>query len=1491
MDPVTDNFIMTADADDPGKTESADGSSVSDNSADKENEGGSDNPENPDDPETPDDPDISTPSDSVSDNTLPETESASVSENTIAEDGISLLADDGAYGTLTDYGTHGANGDNLLWKYYADTKTLVICPNPESANPGGEMKAEYPSGSNLRQEWMAYRAQTEKVVVEDGVTSLSRRAFMNHSALEEIWLPESLTVIGISAFDGVTTLKKINPVEGGAPVNFPSGVEELRDWAFYGCTSLGAAGEGDNFGCVRLSEKLSKLGYGVFQNNTGITSIWFDDGITSLQLDNSNSSYGIFQGCTNLQELHFPNALTSLTINGTSDALFKGCTSLAELTVPGGIVTVPKGLRLDTIPNLQTLTLGSGITAVEGYNSNYSPFPKSLEELNLPRGFPTIQNNMCKDLSKLQRISPVSGGSQINFPEGITTIGNDAFSGCSLLGTAGEGDYTGMIRFPASLTSIGQNAFLNDTAIRSIVMNDGAAADESLVIGRSAFQGNTSLESVHFGDGKKEMTISSYAFYRCAKLGSLHFPENLETLTVENMAYSGCTALEELYLPGSLKTVTRNMGLSQLTGLKKLTFGPGMETAERGSIYNTTTSILPSSLEELYLPEGFRAIPVAMCNGFTNLKKINPVEGGSQINFPEGLQEIGENAFYGCKQLGTDGGDEQIVVSFPKSLKQIGVRAFSGDSQLTELQFDSPLSEGLQIQQYAFQNCSGLAGELRLPDGLVDLGAHALWGTEYRTALWTPLTPFQAAMQFRSDGNEITFEEIRFRGTDDRDEIQVGDKTVSWSSFYEVFIKQQTYNRNAPEKLHIEDTVKRLASDTFWKDFEEVTFHGKNVITLDHKGMFASASASVRNLEGTYYVTEEGALYLLDENTKQAALAYCPPGVTTLTIPDSVFVTDELTGVYEKRYNGTYSVTSVLPHAIIEARNLNEINAANPKKITLGMRAFADCPTLRLVNGVTTQREANALFGAEGTSARKFAFVNTGLSPDEDPEEKGRPQQSLFYKDGAGSTLKITAHFVDGVAYPVDYEDDAWRLRTGEKVRFDIDVSTNADTRFRIYFQPSDSDFEGFIKGDATGTATSTAGIAIPTTLTTGYDAVAGSYYCEFRLSAGATMSIGGGAGSEGVPALYPAQVDNGGSALNLSKGGDLCVWAELVQDTSAPSEEPVTGADDYMMLHWGTERTEYQVNVRAGGTVAARIDTSTGKPTFQPQSQYDSAFKLGSSGFQLKPDPDNYNDNYYRDVRDPNNLRWRGRDPVKQICWRYQVLLPEGMEWKTAEEIAARWYSYYGVTALEAVEVSADKRTLTIQYTDVKSDVGDPRDSRFSLVPSQWNVSFDQDMVVREDYDYFTDSQIVYDCSAVVYYQFSEPEELSGKQVTDILKGMEPGEVTFVRSTGLDEENRFGADMREKRGCTVINTFWAHNASAAPAPTGLTEITDTLVCGENGSLYLTAGQMAAILLEENSAIRVREIWRVALSRWEGKVPTACCQGTGGFPAPGCLRT
>ena len=1449
------------------------------------------NPDNPDNPEEPkkepDNPDKPTKEPdnpgSVSDNTLPEPDSVSensISENSLEEYGIALLMDDGEYGTLTDSGVHGANGDNLLWKYYDDTKTLVICPNPDSASPGGDMKAVY--SSKGQHEWKSYYTRVEKVVVEEGVTALSQRAFMYLTALEEVWLPESLKVIGQSAFDtdgAGSPLKKINPVEGGAPVNIPSGVEEIRTWAFAGCTSLGKAGEGDNYGVVRLPDSLSKMGYGVFFNDAEITSIQFDDGITGLQLDNTNDNYGIFQGCTNLREFHLPAGLTSLTINGGTGAwnkFFAGCTSLTELTIPGGIGTVPKGLRLDTLPNLEVLTLGQGINVVEGnaYSSNKSPFPTSLVELNLPRSLETIPNKMCMDLGNLQRINPIAGGSQVNFPEGLTDIGNQAFAGCNLLGTAGEGEDQGRVCFPASLSTIGQYAFYRNPAISSLVMSDAATAQESLKIGQYAFCQNTSLESVHFGDGKKALDMatgsltgtSGMAFADCTKLVNLHFPKNLESLVMANNAWKGCSALEELYLPGTLKTVTREMNLSQFTGVRKLTFGQGMEEVERASIYDYK-SILPTSVEELYLPEGFRIIPVAMCNGFANLKKINPGEDGSQINFPKGLEEIGERAFSSCKNLGVESVGGQTAASFPKSLTWIGQYAFSGNDQLTKLEFDSPMSGELKIDANVFDGCSGLSGELRLPDGLVSLGQNTLYGTEYRTELWTTTEPFLTKIQYRGSRNEITFESIRFRGVDDRDEIEVDGAAVSWSSFYDVFIKEQNYNRNAPKKLHVEDTVKRLASDTFWKDFKEVTFHGENVVTLDHKGIFNAASASLKNLEGTYYVSPEGALYLLDENTKQAALAYCPPGVTALTIPASIHVTDNLTGVYDKKYNGTYSVTSVLPHAIIEAKNLTTITAAQPERITLGMRAFADCPTLTQVNGVTTQKEANALFGPEGTSARKYAFVNTGLLPDENPEMKGQPRSVLKYVDGAGSMLEIKAYFVDGEKFPAPYEDDAYRLMTGEKVRFDINVNTNADTKFKIYFQPSDSDFEGFIKGDATGNAENKiTGKSTPITLTTGYDAVAGSYYCEFRIPAGATMYKEGIAGSEGMPALYPAKVDARGDALNLSKGGELCVWAELVQDTPTPSETPGTGENDYMMFHWGTKRTDYQVNVRAGKDVPARLDTGTKKPTFKPLNG--DAFQLGSQGFQLKTDLNSYNDYFYTDgAQDPDSKRWRGRDPVEQVCWQYQVVLPEGMEWKSAEEIAARWGRVYNRIVLEA-EVSEDKRTLVCRYTEERSDTGNPLGRDFSITPSQWTASFDGDMVIREDYDFFTDSQITYDCSAVVYYRFSEPKELVWKSVTDTLKGLEPGEVTFARSIGLDEEHRFGADMRGKRGCTVLNTLWAYNASAAPAPTGLVEVTDTLVDGDNGYLYLTAEQLAAILLdgadgsgaEEESGIRVKEI-------------------------------
>lgn len=126
----------------------------------------------------------------------------------------------------------------------------------------------------------------------------------------------------------------------------------------------------------------------------------------------------------------------------------------------------------------------------------------------------------------------------------------------------------------------------------------------------------------------------------------------------------------------------------------------------------------PSRAFELTRDDYYKENKVELPNGlmylaarsFLDCKKL------VSIKFPEGLVEIGNNAFEGCTKLKKTLGDNELHI--PSSVKRIGWEAFSGCSSLSEI----VLPEGLEeLGAFAFGRCSGLK-KLIIPDSVKSLG-------------------------------------------------------------------------------------------------------------------------------------------------------------------------------------------------------------------------------------------------------------------------------------------------------------------------------------------------------------------------------------------------------------------------------------------------------------------------------------------------------------------------------------------------------------------------------------------------------------------------------------------------------------------------------------------------------------------------------------------------------------------------------------------------
>ncbi|MBO4425812.1 MAG: leucine-rich repeat domain-containing protein [Clostridiales bacterium] len=146
-----------------------------------------------------------------------------------------------------------------------------------------------------------YREDINTVVIEEGITSISRWAFDHCTSLKTITLPETLASISAYAFDGCTSLTSIT---------IPNNVTSISPCAFYGCTSLESIS----------MPSVTTIDGSAFKRCTSLESISMPS-VTTIGIT-------AFQGCTSLKTITLPDTLTSI-----SNYAFEDCTNLKDVTM------------------------------------------------------------------------------------------------------------------------------------------------------------------------------------------------------------------------------------------------------------------------------------------------------------------------------------------------------------------------------------------------------------------------------------------------------------------------------------------------------------------------------------------------------------------------------------------------------------------------------------------------------------------------------------------------------------------------------------------------------------------------------------------------------------------------------------------------------------------------------------------------------------------------------------------------------------------------------------------------------------------------------------------------------------------------------------------------------------------------------------------------------------------------------------------------------
>ena len=430
--------------------------------------------------------------------------------------------------------TSGTHGDNLTWTLSADG-TLTISGN-------GAMKDEnawfdYP--------WDDVSDSVKKIIIKNGVTTISGSAFYRFSNLSSVTIANSVTYIDFLAFAYCPNLSS---------VTIPGSVTTTNNQIFENCPLLktaGPIGSGSNieFGWTRtipenafgtcsylttvsLPNTITGIGHNAFSNCKSLSKINIPSSVTTMSWNifgncpllktagpigsGSNIEFGwtekipnqAFDGCSSLSKITFPKTITAI-----GDSAFYNCTGLTNVTLPNGLTTIGSG-AFHNCSNLKNPVIPSTVSVIDGGAfSNCT----SITKIVLPNGIKNLWSTFsgCSNLKEVtlpssleqtsSTFSDCNSLSNISLPNTLQYIGFSTFKNCTSLKN---------IRIPSDVSFIETDAFMNCTSLESITLPNTVNG-----ISESAFEGCTNLRTLNFSSNVR--SIGTDAFLNCPNLKNI----------------------------------------------------------------------------------------------------------------------------------------------------------------------------------------------------------------------------------------------------------------------------------------------------------------------------------------------------------------------------------------------------------------------------------------------------------------------------------------------------------------------------------------------------------------------------------------------------------------------------------------------------------------------------------------------------------------------------------------------------------------------------------------------------------------------------------------------------------------------------------------------------------------------------------------------------------------------------------------------------------
>lgn len=522
--------------------------------------------------------------------------------------------------------------------------------------------------------------------VQYTVTSIGDHAFEDCADLESVVLPESITVLGESAFQE----------SGLQTVELPTTINTIGRSAFYHCNNLKT---------IVIPEGVTELGPDVFRGCSSLVSVVFSEncGIEGISL-------WAFQNCNNLRSINLPKSLIEI-----NKEAFSGCISLKKITLPGSLLIIGEDAFSGCIA-LDSLIIPAEVETIEG-----NPFSgcTSLEYISVVESNPNFDSR-----EKCNAIIASTDGIFFDrtkdclicackntvIPNSVTTIGNKAFYGHPEIPA---------VRLPQGIVSFGADTF--DNGIKVVYMKGAAEVDSVDISGLTTPLAIVPSGERVIGNFKNVVYVNPIGQTLWHDDDTLYaiVNDNLEMRMVITSADkktckpSHATVVEGKYTYGlpciSNKTAKSVIIPSDVAGFKVNEIGDRAFQECK-------------SLTEVFIPEGVKKIGEYAFDECNNIKSFD---------IPYGLEAIETCAFSACRAI--------TSFEIPKSVTSIGGWAFYWNTNLQAIEIPNGVTS---IGNRAFYQLANLVSAT-IPSSVSNIGQYAFYGSKklknVKTYLRTPI--------------------------------------------------------------------------------------------------------------------------------------------------------------------------------------------------------------------------------------------------------------------------------------------------------------------------------------------------------------------------------------------------------------------------------------------------------------------------------------------------------------------------------------------------------------------------------------------------------------------------------------------------------------------------------------------------------------------------------------------------------------------------------